>query len=115
MKTQNFSSSAIIIGNLPLVKSCLHRGCYCFGVNRESHHFGRPLQLATAWRHLEIGCYLLDCGADPQAWIDRNKKLDAIYLESETHEQLLWLKYVYRSLSGSVLRVAVLGDHGKIT
>lgn len=114
MEPQNVLSGAIIIGNLPLVKSLLSEDSTVLpNVNTESLYFGRPLQLAAAWDRLEIVRYLLDCGADPYANTDPYIKADDIYLESS--RQLGFRdRHVYRSPVGSALRVAVLGGHEEI-
>jgi len=111
MEAQNVLSGAIIIGNLPLVMSLLTRDSPVLAdVNTESPYFGRPLQLAAAWGHLQIVRYLLDCGADPHdAEIGGNSN----YWDP-SGELRLWDRHVYQSSVGSALRAAVLGGHEEI-
>ncbi|KAI1375327.1 ankyrin [Hypoxylon crocopeplum] len=67
-EAQNVLSGAVVLGNLPLIKSLLEGPIPALArANSESPFFGRPLQLAAAWGHLPVVRYLLDCGADPHA------------------------------------------------
>ncbi|KAK2589384.1 hypothetical protein QQS21_012940 [Conoideocrella luteorostrata] len=66
-EAQNLLSGAVIIGNLPIVKSILagrpESSDSLPDVNGATPYFGRPLALAAGWGHVEIVRYLLDSGA----------------------------------------------------
>lgn len=59
----NVLMGAIVIGNLPLVKTLLEE--QQADVNVFNPYFGQPLEIAAVRGHLQIVLYLLDCGADP--------------------------------------------------
>jgi hypothetical protein len=109
MEAQNVLSRAVVIGNLPLVISLLKRTSPVLAdVNIESPYFGRPLQLAAAWGHLEIVRHLLDYGSNPHANDEAKSSRDV------SGELRLSDRNVYRSPEGSALRAAVLGGHEDI-
>ncbi|KAK6949512.1 hypothetical protein Daesc_009594 [Daldinia eschscholtzii] len=106
IEAQNVLSGAIVLGNLPLVKSLLEAPDATASVNGETPYFGRPLQLAAVWGHLDIVRYLLDRGADPRA-----TSFDAVYegWKPKNEPRIREMKRHYRSPKGSVLRAAALG------
>ncbi|KAI0106704.1 hypothetical protein F4814DRAFT_68218 [Daldinia grandis] len=77
MEAQNILSAAIVLGNLPLVKSLLEAPDTLAKVNDETPYFGRPLQLAAVWGHLHIFRYLIDRGADLRAKIYNSEDNDS--------------------------------------
>jgi hypothetical protein len=114
MRGQNAFSGAIVLRNLALVQELLEN--QQFGpvdVNTESFFFGRPLQLAAAWGHLEIVTYLLHHGADPRA-LSKDSYEDG----SKDYASGTWLSagqpHFCRSPRGSALRSAVLAENEEI-
>ena len=108
LEMQDTLSGAIVLGNLPLVKSLLLESSLApANINAENAYFGRPLQIAIAWGHLHIFRFLLECGADP-----------LIYgYEADWHPNLhIWIGpyHVHRSPEGSALRVAALTGQEQI-
>ncbi|XXH02409.1 hypothetical protein Hte_008784 [Hypoxylon texense] len=95
--TLDLLCGAVVLGNLPLVKSFRNSA----NIDSKSIYFGRPLRLAAAWGHTHIVRYLLDSGAD----------LDAI---KPSYNQAPVRPHVYRAQFESPLCAAVLGGHEEI-
>ncbi|KAK2795901.1 hypothetical protein FQN50_009679 [Emmonsiellopsis sp. PD_5] len=109
-RRQNIISGAIIIGDLPLVKSLYAEWPDGpVGTNRRSAYFGKPLHIAAAWGRLEIVQYLLDNGADPQR-ISAPHDNDNDW-RPNVESVCLWSRHVDRCPDGSALRAAALGGH----
>ncbi|KAI9712381.1 MAG: hypothetical protein M1820_001594 [Bogoriella megaspora] len=108
VQAQNVFSGAIVLGNLQLVKELLQlRSPELVDENVENPYFGRPLQIAATWGHLQIVEYLLACGANPRVCDDDQD------WESD-REIYVGDPYIYRHSEGSPLRAAVLGGHEAI-
>ncbi|PGH15244.1 hypothetical protein AJ80_05597 [Polytolypa hystricis UAMH7299] len=104
---------AIVIGNLPLVQALLEPVLRFpwGGVDNLSQYFGRPLQLAAAWGHLEIVQYLLDHGASPYWRIC----IDSTSVKwPENRRKLENMPHTYRCTAGTALEAAALGGHEEI-
>ncbi|KAI0853397.1 ankyrin [Daldinia vernicosa] len=110
IEAQNILSGAIVLGNLPLVKSLLEAPNASAQVNFETPYFGRPLQLAAVWGHLHIVRYLIDRGANPRA----------ISYDSEDNDGRNWDARNWDAhmpafaLPVVALRAAALGGHEDI-
>ncbi|KAF4632145.1 hypothetical protein G7Y89_g5981 [Cudoniella acicularis] len=102
---QNILSAAIVVGCFPIVRDLLKEDLYVH-VNCEHPYFGKPLQLAARWGHLEILQLLLHHGADAQAVQDSIPGMGG---------ESFWKAYgSYYSSNGSALRVACLAGHSNI-
>ncbi|PGH15215.1 hypothetical protein AJ79_02580 [Helicocarpus griseus UAMH5409] len=106
----NILCGAVVIGDLPLVKSLLETQSTCAkqaAINDESPYFGRPLQLAACWGHIEIVKYLLDNGSNPQLVTGDDN--GGFWDRDFTNLGLR--RHVYRSAKGTALQAAALGGH----
>lgn len=111
-EAHNVFCGAIVIGNLPLVKSLLG-SMPPDSVNRINPYFGIPLSIAAAWGQLYVARYLLICGANParivnlpmRRWIPDPALKDL---------DLPVGKYMYLDPVGSALRAAALAGHDDI-
>lgn len=110
--THNVLCGAIVIGKLELVKALLDSMLPHHALDTESRYFGRPLQIAAAWGHLDIVQHLLNLGANPHAISSRSA------FESDNRPGVdyrdRYEAYIYRSSQGSALRAAVLSGHQEI-
>jgi hypothetical protein len=104
LNKQNMLSVAIITGDVPLVQQLL-RPESDIQVNFESPYFGRPLNLAARWGHMEILRFLLRRNANTQA-------LQRSVMFYWGREGGVWGTYgSYYSSHGSALRAASLAGH----
>ncbi|KAK2782135.1 hypothetical protein FQN52_001069 [Onygenales sp. PD_12] len=111
-RRQNIISGAIIIGDLPLVKSLFAEWADGPVSTNKKSYFGKPLHIAAAWGRLEIVQYLLDNGADPERIAAPHTNDNDWRPNVET--VCLWSRHAGRCPDGSALRVAALAGHEDI-
>ncbi|KAG6008016.1 hypothetical protein E4U43_000230 [Claviceps pusilla] len=119
---QNIFCGAIVIGNLPLVKTLLeeHQALGSpIDMNGVTPYFSRPLVIAAACGHLEIVRYLLEKGAHSDLLLGCRKSFSEDHsFEMEDYSPQECYDFLRRGyhhdipvLALSALRAAVLGQH----
>ncbi|OAQ59215.1 F-box domain and ankyrin repeat protein [Pochonia chlamydosporia 170] len=122
LEAQNILSGAIIIGNMPVVKSLLTGSqdvpTPLVNVNGTTSYFGRPLVLAAGCGHIQVVRYLLNHGARPDIISGYSLHETEIDRENSDWEPALDTALLLASSGNrhpatapSALRAAVLGGY----